>query len=162
MVSSHLLTTVTFTTPFADEWPRFCQARSILAHVRGMLLWCVRKEKATSSAFILLFAAISYSLQSCSLIFLYTIWNWIHIHAWRRWIYCFQPSTNLSKGSNCSNAYFKHVPSLFFIWSCTLLGCVKVSFPVTDITGNRKFICKTHSSFLIVYKVNCWLMTLWT
>ena len=40
----------------------------------GMPLWCFGEEEGTSSAafFILLFAAISYALQSCSLMFLYT------------------------------------------------------------------------------------------
>ena len=40
---------------------------------RGMPVWCVGKEEATSSAAfsILLFAAISYALQIFTLIFLY-------------------------------------------------------------------------------------------
>ena len=90
------------------------------------------------------------------------IWNWIHIHSSREWLYCFEASTNFSKDNNCLKSYFKHVPSLVFIWSCTLLGCIEGSFPVTNITKNCNFVCKTHTSFLITCKIKCWLMIFWT
>ena len=132
----------------------FVRRHHFLARTRGMPLGVLEKKKQPHQ---LLF---SYALQSW-LLPICRIWNWIQIYASRKWLYCFQPSINFS-GSNCSNIYFKHVPSLVFVWSCTLLGCIKVSFPVTNATKNCNFVCKTHSSFLIIYKLNCWLMTFWT
>ena len=47
-VSTHLLPTVTVTTPFADEWPRLCQVSAILARARDMPLWYVGEEATFS------------------------------------------------------------------------------------------------------------------
>ena len=93
---------------------------------------------------------------------IYRICNWIHIHSLKTWL-----ASNLlpvSREATIARTFISNMflHCFFLDFVLTLLGCIKVSFPITNITGNCKFVCKTHSSFLIICKINCWLIAFWT
>ena len=87
------------------------------------------------------------------------IWNWINIYVSRKWLYCSELSTNFSKDNFCLNVYFNvFLPCFFF----DFVRCIKISLLVTNTAECCKFLWKTHSIFLIICKINYWLMAFWT
>ena len=116
-----------------------------------MPLWRVGKRRRSnliSCFFHAVICSFLISFAKLCITPICTIWNWINIHASRKWLNCSQHSTNFPKDNFCSNIYF----SIFlFCFLFVFARCKKVSLPVTNATGTCKFVWKSHCT--IIHKI---------